>query len=157
MSDPTPVEAEQQITITRVFDAPRELVFKAWTHPEQVAKWFGPEGFDTPVDSVEIELRVGGRFNLRMVRGGSGQEYPVSYEIVEFLEPELLVLKSDPMPEVGLQRGTVARMELQEEAGRTRMTLTDGPYTEEAARGAGAGWEGAFDKLEALLVRSPGI
>jgi uncharacterized protein YndB with AHSA1/START domain len=156
MSDPTPVQAEQQITITRILDAPRELVFKAWTDPEQVARWFGPEGFDTPRDSVEIELRVGGRFNLRMVRGGSGKEHPVSYEIVEFLEPELLVLKSEPMPEFGLQHGTVARIELQEEGGRTRMTLTDGPYTEEGARGAGAGWEGAFDKLEALLVRSPG-
>jgi uncharacterized protein YndB with AHSA1/START domain len=156
MSEPTPAQAEHQITITRVFDAPRELVFKAWTDPEQVAKWFGPEGFDTPLDSVEIELRVGGRFNLRMVRRGSGQEHPVSYEIVEFLEPELLVLKSDPLPEVGLMQGTVARIELQEEAGRTRMTLTDGPYTEQGARGAGAGWEGAFDKLEALLLRGPG-
>jgi uncharacterized protein YndB with AHSA1/START domain len=153
MSDPSPVEAEQQITITRVFDAPRELVFKAWTDPEQVAQWFGPEGFDTPRDSVEIDLRVGGRFNLRMVRGGSGQEYPVRYEIVEFREPELLVLKSEPMPEVGLHHGTVARIELQEEAGKTRMTLTDGPYTEDGARGASAGWDGAFDKLEALLVR----
>jgi uncharacterized protein YndB with AHSA1/START domain len=46
MSDPTPAQAaEQEITITRVFDAPRELVFKAWTDPDQVARWFGPEGF----------------------------------------------------------------------------------------------------------------
>jgi uncharacterized protein YndB with AHSA1/START domain len=155
MSDATPQQtAEQQITITRVLDAPRELVFKAWTDPDQVAKWFGPVGFETPRDAVEIDLRVGGRYELRMVHGGSGREHPVRYEIVEFVEPELLVLKSEPMPEVGLHQGTVARIELQEEAGKTRMTLTDGPYTEEGARGAGAGWEGAFDKLEASLSES---
>jgi uncharacterized protein YndB with AHSA1/START domain len=153
MNDSPPEQtAEQQITITRVFDAPRELVFKAWTVPDQVAKWFGPAGFETPRDSVEIDLRVGGRFSLRMVKGGSGVEHPVDYEIVEFVEPELLVLKSEPMPEVGFHHGTVARIELHEEGGKTRMTLTDGPYTEEGGRGAGAGWEGAFDKLEALLV-----
>jgi uncharacterized protein YndB with AHSA1/START domain len=155
VSESTPAQrAEQQITVTRVFDAPRELVFKAWTDPDQVARWFGPAGFDTPRDSVEIDLRVGGRFSLRMVRGESGMEHPVNYEIVEFVEPELLVLKSEPVPEVGLHQGTIARIELQEDAGKTRLTLTDGPYTEEGARGAGAGWEGAFDKLESLLVRS---
>jgi uncharacterized protein YndB with AHSA1/START domain len=155
MSESTRAEATmQQITIMRVFDAPRELVFKAWTDPDQLAEWFGPAGFDIPRDSVEIDLRVGGRYHLRMVHGGSGREHPIHYEIVEVVEPELLVLKSEPMPEVGLHHGTVARIELQEEAGKTRMTLSDGPYTEEGGKGAGAGWEGAFDKLEALLVPS---
>jgi uncharacterized protein YndB with AHSA1/START domain len=155
VSESSPAQrAEQQVTITRFFDAPRELVFKAWTDPDQVARWFGPAGFETPRDSVEIDLRVGGRFSLRMVRGDSGMEHPVNYEIVEFVEPELLVLKSEPMPEVGLHQGTIARIELQQEAGKTRLTLTDGPYTEDGARGAGAGWEGAFDKLEALVAPS---
>lgn len=153
MSDSTPVQAdEQQITITRVVDAPRELVFKAWTDPDQVAKWFGPAGIDTPRESIEIEPRVGGRFHLRMVRAGSEMDHRLRYEIVELVEPELLVLRSEPMPEVGLHHATVARVEFQDEGGKTRMTLTDGPYTEEGGRGAGSGWEGAFDKLEALLT-----
>src|SRR5262245_53560441 len=119
MSDAAPAQAaEQQITITRLFDAPRELVFRAWTEPDQVARWFGPTGFETPRESVEIDLRVGGRFELRMVRAGPGPEHPVSYEIVELVEPELLVLKSEPMPEVGLHHGTVARIELEEEGGK---------------------------------------
>jgi uncharacterized protein YndB with AHSA1/START domain len=152
MTDSTPVQAdEQEITITRVFDAPRELVFKAWTDPDQVAKWFGPAGFETPRESVEIDLREGGRFNLRMVQGGSGREHRIPYEIVELAEPELLVLKCEPMPEVGIQHATRTRIELLDEGGKTRMTLTDGPYTEEGGRGAGAGWESSFDKLEALL------
>ena len=151
MSDSTPVQAaEQRITITRVFDAPRELVFKAWTDPDQVAKWFGPAGFETPRDSVEIDLRAGGRFNLRMVQGGSGVEYRLRYEVVEFVEPELLVLKSEPMPEVGLHHHTITRIEFEDEAGKTRMTLTDGPYPD-GGRREGAGWDASFDKLEALL------
>ncbi len=143
-----------EITITRVFDAPRELVFKAWTDPDQVAEWFGPAGMETPRDSVDIDLRVGGRFSLRMVHEESGREHQISYEIVELVEPELLVLKSEPMPEAGHGHPIVARIELQENDGKTRMTLTDGPYPEDVGRGAGAGWEGAFDKLDALLVPS---
>ena len=98
MSEATPVQAaEQPITITRVFDAPRELVFKAWTEPDQVAQWFGPAGFETPREGVEIDLRVGGRYNLRMVQRGTGMEYWLRYEIVDLVEPELLVLKSSPI------------------------------------------------------------
>jgi uncharacterized protein YndB with AHSA1/START domain len=152
MSDSTPVQtAEHMITITRVLDAPREMVFRAWTDPDQLAKWFGPAGIETPRESVDIDLRVGGRFNLRMVMGGSGKEYRLRYEIVELVEPELLVLKSEPMPEVGVHHSTFTRIELREEGGKTRMTLTDGPYAEEGGGGADAGWEGAFDKLETLL------
>jgi uncharacterized protein YndB with AHSA1/START domain len=155
MNDSTPVQtAEHQITIIRVFDAPRDLVFNAWTDPDQVAKWFGPEGFETPRESVEIDLREGGRFNLRMVQGGSGMVHQIPYEIVELVEPELLVLKCEPMPEVGIHHSTRTRIELQEEGGKTRMTLTDGPYTEAGGGGAGAGWESSFDKLERLLVSS---
>lgn len=154
MTDSTPVQkAEHQITITRVFDAPRELVFKAWTDPDHVARWFGPAGLETPRESVEIDLRVGGRFHLRMVRPGSEMEHRLRYEIVELVEPELLVLEHGPMPEVGVHHGTVTRIELQEEHGKTRMTLTDGPYAEEGGGGAGAGWDSAFDKLEAALAQ----
>jgi uncharacterized protein YndB with AHSA1/START domain len=157
MSEDTTAQAAeemQQITITRVFDAPLEAVFKAWTDPDQVARWFGPAGMETPRDSVEIDLRVGGRFKLRMIRPGSEMEHPIDYEVVDFKEPELLVLRSEPMPDFGLHHGTVARIELSDENGKTRMTLTDGPYAVDAGRGAGAGWEGAFDKMEALLAGS---
>ena len=152
MNDSTPAQtAEHQITIERVLDAPRELVFKAWTDPDHVAKWFGPEGFDTPRDSVEIDLRVGGEFRLRMVQPGGDMDHRIRYEIVELAEPELLVLRSDPMPEVGLDHHTVTRVELEDVDGKTRMTLTDGPYPEEGGRHAVEGWKGAFDKLEALV------
>src|SRR5262249_25996500 len=144
----------QKITITRVFNAPRELVFEAWTDPDQVAQWFGPAGFEIPRQSVEIDLREGGRFRLRMVRPDSGMEHPIDCEIVEFSKPGLLVLTSEPMPEIGLHEGTVARIELADEDGKTRMTVTDGPYTADGGSGASAGWKGAFDKMEAVLAGS---
>jgi uncharacterized protein YndB with AHSA1/START domain len=141
MSDVT----AQEVVITRIFEAPREEVFRAWTDPDQIAAWYGPEHFDT--QRVRIELRVGGRYELTMVQRGSGAEFPVGYEIVELAEPELLVLRSDPIP--GMHGTTYTRVELEDLGDRTRMKLTDGPYPE--ARHAEAGWSAAFDKLARLL------
>jgi uncharacterized protein YndB with AHSA1/START domain len=143
--------ANQQVHITRIFDAPRELVFQAWTDPDDVAQWFGPEHFDTPRERVEIDLRVGGRFALTMIQKDSGAEFPVRYEIAELDPPRLLVLTSAPMPEVGMHEGTITRIELHDHGEKTRMTMTDGPYSE--ATHAEAGWHAAFAKLERALRR----
>ena len=152
MSEPTPpvATADDQVLITRIFDAPRERVWRAWTDPEDVAAWFGPEHFDTPSEKVRIDLRVGGRYELTMVRRDNGAEFPVGYEIVELVEPERLVLRSDPMPEAGMHEPTVVRVELHDHGAKTRMTLTDGPMP--SARHAEAGWRGAFDKLAARVA-----
>jgi uncharacterized protein YndB with AHSA1/START domain len=152
MSDSTPAAATgQEVRISRVFDAPREQVFKAWTDPDQVAAWYGPERFDTPRERIRIDPRPGGRYELTMVQRGSGAEFPIGYDIVELVEPELLVLRSDPMPEMGMHEPTVTRVELEDLGGRTRMTLIDGPYAE--SRHAEAGWSAACDRLAALTAR----
>ena len=149
MSDP--LAADQEVLITRIFDAPREQVFRAWTDPYEVAAWYGPEHFDTPRDRIHIDLRVGGRYELTMVMRDGGAEFPVGYDILELVEPELLVMRSDPMPEVGMHEPTILRVELHDEDGKTRMVLNDGPYL--AGRGhAEAGWSAAFDKLAALVA-----
>jgi hypothetical protein len=62
-------------------------VFRAWTDPDEVTAWYGPEGFDTPREKIHIDLRVGGRYELTMVRPG-GAEFPIGYEILELVEPE---------------------------------------------------------------------
>jgi uncharacterized protein YndB with AHSA1/START domain len=141
---------DQQVLITRIFDAPRDLVFQAWTDPDQVAQWYGPDGFDTPRETVTIDLRVGGRWELGMVQKKSGTVFPVSYEIVELDPPRLLVLKSEPMPAVGIHEPTVTRIELHDHGDKTRMSLSDGPYTDSTH--AEAGWNGAFAKLDAMLA-----
>ena len=152
MNDPTPVAAaDQQVLITRIFDAPRERVFKAWTDPDQVAAWYGPEHFDTPRDRIHIDLRVGGRYELTMVRHDGAGEFAISYEIVELVEPELIVLRSNPMAEVGMHEPTITRVEFINHGTKTRMTLSDGPYP--AGRDhAQAGWTAAFDNLAALVA-----
>jgi uncharacterized protein YndB with AHSA1/START domain len=152
MSEQTGVETspqDQQVVITRVFDAPRQLVFETWTDPAHVAKWWGPEGFHTPPETVEIDLRVGGRYHLEMVQEATGAQYPLHYEIIELVVPELLVLKHEPMPGMGIHAPTITRIELHDDGGRTRMSLTDGPYT--ASGHAEQGWNASFGKLERVL------
>jgi uncharacterized protein YndB with AHSA1/START domain len=152
VTDSTGVTAtDQHILITRIFEAPRERVFAAWTDPEQVAAWYGPEHFDTPREKVHIDLRVGGRYELTMVQRGTGAEYPVRYEIVELVEPELIVLRCEPMPEMGLPEGTLTRVEFHDHGDKTRMTLSDGPYPAPGRGHAESGWNGAFDKLAVLV------
>jgi uncharacterized protein YndB with AHSA1/START domain len=151
MSDSTPAApADQEVLLTRIFEAPRELVFKAWTDPDEVAAWYGPEHFDTPRERVRIDLRVGGRYELTMVQRDGGAEFAIGYDIVELVEPELIVLRSDPMPQAGMHEPTITRVELEDLGGRTRMTLTDGPYRESGH--AEAGWSAAFDKLATLVA-----
>ena len=143
--------ATEHFVIERFFDAPLEEVFRAWTVPEEIAAWYGPEHFDTPAEKIRVDLRVGGRWEATMVQRGSGAEFPASYEIVELVEPELLVLRSDPMPEVGMHEPTITRIELFDHGEKTRMTLTDGPYARNAGH-AEAGWNSAFDQLAARVA-----
>ena len=152
MTDSTPVAADQQVLITRIFDAPREHVFKAWTDPDEVAAWYGPEHFDTPRERIHIDLRVGGRYELTMVRRDSGAEFAIGYEILELVEPELIVLRSDPMPQAGMDEGTVVRVELHDHGPKTRMTLSDGPFPPDGRGHAEAGYVAALDKLAERLA-----
>jgi len=150
MPDSPPLQnADQQVVVARIFDAPRDVVFRAWTDPDQVAKWFGPQGMDIPRDSVVIDARVGGRFELRMTRSESF-EMGLAYEIVELVEPELLVLRHEAKPELGIPHATMTRVEFHDDDGKTRVLLTDGPYPESAH--AEAGWVQAFDKLAAFVA-----
>ena len=151
MTDPTPaVAGDQVVLITRIFDAPRERVFRAWTDPDEVAAWYGPEHVDTP--RVHIDLRVGGRYELTMVQRGGGAEYAIGYEIVELVEPELIVLRSDPMPEAGMPEPSVLRVEFHDHGARTRMTLSDGPFPPAGRGHAEGGWNAACDKLASLVA-----
>ena len=151
MSDSSPsTAADQEVLITGTFEAPRERVFTAWIDPDEVAAWYGPAHFDTPRDRIRIDPRVGGRYELTMVQRDGGAEFPVGYDIVELVEPQLLVLRSDPIPEIGMHEPTITRVEFHEDGTGTRMTLKDGPYPGGGSHAA-AGWKAAFDKLGALV------
>jgi uncharacterized protein YndB with AHSA1/START domain len=153
MSDQTPTAADQEVLITRIFEAPREQVFKAWTDPDEVAAWYGPAHMEAPRERISIDARVGGRWELTMVRrdGGEG-DFSIGYEILELVEPELLVMRSDPMPEAGMHEPTVVRVELHDHGDKTRMTLSDSPLPPASRDHAEAGWTAAIDKLAAHVA-----
>ena len=65
---------ENELTITRIFDAPRDLLWKAWTEPERVMRWWGPKGFTSPV--CKIDLRIGGSYLFCML-SPDGEEYGI--------------------------------------------------------------------------------
>jgi uncharacterized protein YndB with AHSA1/START domain len=87
----TDAATAQQIEITRVYDVPRELVWRAWTEPEELVQWWGPPGWSTPLETVTMDVRPGGDFRLRSV-SADGVEMPVVGVYREVVEPERLVL-----------------------------------------------------------------
>jgi len=79
---------DREIVITRVIDAPRELIWDAWTDPKKVVQWWGPDGFTTTTKSMEV--RKGGRWEYVM-HGPDGVDYPDWQEYLEVVKPERLV------------------------------------------------------------------
>jgi uncharacterized protein YndB with AHSA1/START domain len=146
MTDPARGDAR----VSPLFDASREVLFAAWTDPEQVARWWAPDGFEIPIESVEIEPRVGGRFHLEMVETDGSGRFLYRAEFVELSEPELIVLKGEVIPEAGIGE-TITQVRFEQEGERTRMTVTSGPYTPEAREDVQAGWEDLVVNLERLL------
>jgi uncharacterized protein YndB with AHSA1/START domain len=147
-----------ELHIERVFDAPRELVWKAFTDPDQISQWFGPVGYSVPRDSVDIDLRVGGHQRLTMVP--DDPSYPPGGPsegiFEEVVENELLVAREDLSGEMaelfGADRITL-RIELHDEEGKTRLVLRQGPYKDDFVGNARDGWNSSFTKLDALLAR----
>src|SRR5260370_34853286 len=82
------VDEEPELVLTRVFDAPRELVCKVWTDPKHVAQWWGPQGITNLV--CELDLRPGGAIRIHM-RGPDGTVYPMTGVYQEVVQPERLV------------------------------------------------------------------
>lgn len=140
MADP-PIERE--FTIRRVFDAPRELVWKAWTDPDQVARWFGPREISTPRSTIRMDVRPGGTFELTMISDDDGTEYPSGGTFLEVEEPDRLVWRDRDIDLLV----TITFVDL---GGRTEMTC----HVVGRTGGAEAydGWSTMFDKLAAFLA-----
>jgi uncharacterized protein YndB with AHSA1/START domain len=143
--------SRREVRITRRFRAPREVVFKAWIDPDQIAAWWAPEHCEIPRETVEIEPHIGGRIDFSMVELAGAAVYPVRFKILEISAPELLVLASDPQPEIGLVYPMITRAVFETDGDGTLVTVTQGPHAEETQGGATAGWTEALEKLEKLL------
>jgi len=146
------------VDITRVFDAPRERVFAAWTRAEQLARWFGPKGFT--VASCEADPRSGGAFRLVM-RSPDGKDYPVRGSYLEVVAPERLVIACTADDDKGITRlEEVINVTFTERAGKTTLTVhatASGPTAEAAPmlEGMAEGWAQTVDRLGAHLKPNP--
>ena len=109
--------ANREIVLTRSFDAPRETVFDAWTDPQQVVQWWGPRGFTTT--SQEIDVRPGGAWRFIM-HGPDGTDYYNEITFVEVLRPERLVYNHRGEEGSAAFQTTVT---FEAEGGRTKVTM----------------------------------
>jgi uncharacterized protein YndB with AHSA1/START domain len=112
--------ADREIVITRVFDAPRELVFKAWTDPNHVAHWWGPRGFTTTIH--EMDVRPGGVWKLVM-HGPDGTDYPNKIIFDEVSPPERLVYTNSGGKKGGPSAQFQNTVTFDEQDGKTRLTM----------------------------------
>jgi uncharacterized protein YndB with AHSA1/START domain len=154
----------ERMVVTRVFDAPRELVWKAWTEPKYVMQWWGPKGFTAPV--CKMDFRVGGKSLLSM-KSPDGQEFWNAVEYHEIIPNEKIVssmyfsdskgTKIEPV-EYGLEHESIDGafdVTLFEDLGNGKTKLTHiGNESMESAKESGQveGWNQILDKIEAVIA-----
>src|SRR5512139_2850638 len=155
-TDTARAATEHKVALSRLFDAPRERVFAAWTEPERMARWWGARGYTIPVS--EAELRPGGSFRYCM-RAANGHEHWVRGTIDEYDPPlrytTTSLVEHDTPGLSGFEVVTIATFT--EEAGRTRVTIDtrarsigDAPVPPYEAMEMG--WSQSLDKLEEDLA-----
>jgi uncharacterized protein YndB with AHSA1/START domain len=146
--------SEWDLVLTRVFDAPRELVFKAWTDTRHMGQWWGPNGFTNPV--CELDVRPGGAIRIDM-RAPNGVVYPMKGVFEEIVEPERLVFVSSALDEKGNSLFDILNtVTLAEEGGKTSLTLQARVIKAAASapqylKGMEMGWTQSLDRLGAHL------
>ena len=148
-SDLVTKPVERELVITRVFDAPRSLVFEAWAKPEHMVRWWGPSGFTLP--TCEMDFRPGGAYRLNM-RSPQGREYGVKGVYREVVVPERIVFTCilDHNPHEVLTTVTFA-----EHGGKTTLTVRQVFRAEsDATRGAQQGWSESLDRLAEHLSKA---
>ena len=138
------------IEMTRVFDAPREQVWREWTEGERFADWYGGPDFEVPLETMSWDLREGGRWSC--VMKGDGREIHWDGEFIEVKEPERFVFTVSDRPDGDVyDTCTVVLTDLGD--GRTEMRFTQGDnLPEEMYRRTEEGWGGFFDRMAERLA-----
>ncbi len=146
----------QECVITRIFDAPRDLVYQAFVDPDQLAQWWGPAGCWLPRETVDSDARVGGHQRFVMVVTGEPQirvHNDITFTHVienELLAGDMLVTGAPGQPD-GTIRNTL-RLEFHDEpGGKTRLELRQGPFEPAIAGEVHEAWIESFGKLTGLL------
>ena len=147
--------AQRDVTITRVFDAPRALVFKMWTDPKHMAQWWGPHDFTNPV--CELDARVGGAILIHM-RAPDGTVHPMTGTFREIVEDERIVFMAVAEDHAGnplLEALTTVTFE--EHGGKTKLTVQASaiglaPVAPQMLAGMEAGWTQSLERLAELVA-----
>jgi uncharacterized protein YndB with AHSA1/START domain len=159
-NDLTDAQSDRAIVITRIFNAPRELVFKAWTEPTQVAQWWGPRGFTTKV--TQLDLRPGGHWHYVMI-APNGKEYPAKGVFREVVPFERIVTTDefdegfDKVIKADLPQGVMLTALFEDLGSKTKLTLHILHESIEDRRkheemGVIPGWNSSFDCLDEFLA-----
>ena len=142
------------LTIPRIFDAPRENVFKAWTKSRHLINWWGPEGFSMPYHKMDIH--PGGIYRCDL-KGPDGQDHWAQGVFLEMIEPSHLAFthsweeNGNPTPE------TMVIVELSEQDGKTSMVFYQSGFETESGRDShNEGWSSSFDRLDLYLKNETG-
>lgn len=145
--------SDREIVISRVFDAPRELVWQAWTDPKHVMQWWGPAGFKN--ETCISDLQVGGHFQLEM-RAPDGNIYHCIGTFREIVKPERIVYDGEATEGhpcgAGIPPRAVVTVSFTEQDGKTRLTLHTRFASAERKQAAAAArfvisWEEALERL----------
>jgi len=147
------VTSDREIAITRLLNAPRELVFEVWTSPKHVDKWWGPNGFTNTI--YEMDVRPGGVWRY-MMHGPDGTDYPNLVTYIEVVKPERLVYMHGDDNDPEQFKVTVIFEDLGDQ---TRLSMTSLFRTPEELEfvvekhGASEGLKQNMDRLEAWIAR----
>jgi uncharacterized protein YndB with AHSA1/START domain len=136
-----------ELDITRVFNAPRDLIFKCMTEPEHLTKFWGPAGVHTPIDKIKVDLRLGGAFETVMVNDATGEEYPSRGVYTEIDPPERLAFTE---PDSGMTT-TSTFVDLGDGRTEVRIHQTNVP-AQYATEESQAGFNSSLDRFEAYLA-----
>jgi uncharacterized protein YndB with AHSA1/START domain len=144
--------SDRELTITRVFDAPRSLVFKVWTDPEHLARWFGPRDWATP--SVQADIRPGGAYRIG-IRSPKGDDHRMTGVYREIVAPERIVFTfawEDAAGKPGHE--TLVTVTFAEQDGKTALTFHQAIFETVSARDDhNKGWVSVLDRLETYLAQ----
>jgi uncharacterized protein YndB with AHSA1/START domain len=141
-----------ELLVTRTFDAPCSLVFKAWTEPERLAQWWGPRGFT--LASCKLDLRPGGDYRFHM-RGSESDDHWSQGIFREIAEQERLVMAGSWVDAKGNPTGpeTLVTVTFEEHNGKTKLTLRQVGFESATSRDAHrGGWTSSLERLADYLV-----
>ena len=152
LDEPAPGDG---LFITRVFDAPREQVWREWTTPEAFADWYGGAESEVPVESVTMDVRPGGTWKMTMFAGPERRKIMWEGEYLEVVEPTRLVFNVTDQPDDPEGFSDLVTVELTDLGdGRTemQMTQTGGGLPPAGYERAKSGWGVFFDRMTERLA-----